>query len=112
MIAENTASPEWPRVKMWVETDPVQIAEARAQQAKFDRNWEWFLTQVPGIYEAHRGKIICISGKEVFAADTTEEAVARAEAAHPDDDGRFTMIIPRERMLRIYAYSRRMAAVQ
>ena len=32
-------------------------------------------------------------------------------AAHPDDNGRFTRIIPRERIARIYADQRRMASM-
>ncbi|HEV8711216.1 MAG TPA: hypothetical protein VGX03_00090 [Candidatus Binatia bacterium] len=51
----------------------------------------------------YRGKCICIAGEELFVADTPEEAIAQAAAAHPEDDGRFVRYIPREKLARIYA---------
>jgi hypothetical protein len=84
-------------------TDPVELQKARAQDERFARNWAWFEAHAAEIYTAHRGKCICIAGEELFAADTPAEALAMAIAAHPDDDGRFTRLIPRERMARVYA---------
>jgi len=92
-------------------TDPVEIERARAQQQLFDRNWQWFVAQVPAIYETYRGKSICIAGQEVFAADTAKEALELATAAYPHDDGRFVMYIPKEKMVRIYVASWPMAPV-
>jgi hypothetical protein len=83
-------------------TDPVQLAEAQARRARFDRNWAWFEAHAAEIYTQHRGKCVCIAGEELFVADTADEALAQARAAHPEDDGRFTRYIPRERMARIY----------
>ena len=40
------------------------------------------------------------NGKPAF---TVEEAVAQAKAAHPEDDGRFTRYVPKDRLERIYA---------
>jgi hypothetical protein len=85
-------------------TDPVELAKARAQDERFDRNWEWFKAHATEIYRNHRGKILCVAGQELFVGDTPEEVLARARAAHPEDDGLFTRIIPREKMVRIYAY--------
>jgi len=84
-------------------TDPVELQKARAQDERFARNWAWFEAHAAEIYTAHRGKCICIAGEELFAAATPAEALAMAIAAHPDDDGRFTRLIPRERMARVYA---------
>jgi len=95
---------EFPAVVMEDATDPVDLAQAQARRGRFDRNWAWLKKRAPAVYEAYRGKIICISGEELFAADTTEEVLALARAAHPEDDGRFTLIIPKDRMLRIYAH--------
>jgi hypothetical protein len=89
-------------------TDPVQIAEARAQRERFDRDWAWLVAHTDEVY-AHRGKFVCIAGEELFVADTTEEVLALAAAAHPEDNGRFTLYIPRERMARIYADRRHLA---
>jgi hypothetical protein len=83
-------------------TDPDEIARARARRARFDRNWEWFKARAQQIYDAHRGKHVYVAGQEAFAADTPAEARALALAAHPDDEGRFSLFIPRERMARIY----------
>jgi hypothetical protein len=84
-------------------TDPDELEKARAQDARFARNWMWFEAHAAEIYAAHRGKCICIAGEELFVAATPEEALAMAIAAHPDDDGRFTRLIPQERLARVYA---------
>jgi hypothetical protein len=84
-------------------TDPVELAHARARDERFARNLAWFQVHALDIYQAHRGKCICIAGEELFVADSPEEVLARAEAAHPEDEGRFTRYIPKERVERIYA---------
>jgi hypothetical protein len=106
-MAENES-----RIVMEEVTDPVQLAEARARRDRFDRNWAWFEAHIPELYEAHRGKCLCVSGEELFVADTPEEVLALARAAHPEDDGRFTLYVPRERMTRIYAHQWRVAALR
>src|SRR5437870_514745 len=83
--------------------DPVELQQAQAQDERFERNWAWFEAHAAEIYNAHRGKCICVAGAELFVADTPEEALAMAIAAHPDDSGRFTRLIPQEKMARIYA---------
>lgn len=85
-------------------TDPEELAKARAQRERFDRNSAWLQAHVPEIYTRYRGKCICIAGEEPFVADTPEEALALATAAHPEDDGRFLRYIPREKLDRIYAH--------
>jgi hypothetical protein len=87
-------------------TDEAELAKAKEQDARFERNWAWFTAHAPEIYAQHRGKCLCVAGQELFVADTPEEAVALATAAHPEDDGRFTRYIPRERTHRIYAHRR------
>jgi hypothetical protein len=105
MIRQQAA----PVVVMEEVTDPVQVAEARAQWERFDRNWAWLQAHTDEAY-AQRGKCICIAGEELFVADTVEEVLALAKSAHPEDDGRFTLYVPRERMARIYANRRWMAS--
>ena len=92
-------------------TDPAELARARARDERFQRNWTWFEAHAPEVYARHRGKCVCIAGEELFVADTPEEVLALATAAHPEDDGRFTLYIPRERMTRVYAHPRRVAPV-
>lgn len=96
-------SGELPPIIMEEVTDPGELKKGRAQDAKFARNWAWFEEHAAEIYAAHRGKCICIAGEMLFVGDTPEEALAKAIAAHPDDDGRFTRLIPRERLPRVYA---------
>jgi hypothetical protein len=93
-------------------TDPVELQKARAQDERFERNWVWFEAHATEIYAAHRGKCICIAGEELFVADTPEEALAMAIAAHPDDDGRFTRLIPQEKMARVYVDQWHVACVR
>jgi hypothetical protein len=83
-------------------TDPSELQNAWAQDARFARNWAWFEAHAAEIYATHRGKCICVAGEELFVADTPEEALANAITAHPDDDGRFPRLILKERLARVY----------
>lgn len=91
--------------QMEVLTDPEELARARAQRDRFDRNAAWLHKHAAEIYPRHRGKFICIARQELFVADTAEEALALAAQTHPEDDGSFLHYIPRERVPRIYADS-------
>ena len=93
-------------------SDPVELAKARAQDERFARNWAWFESHASEIYASHRGKCVCIAGEELFVADTPEQVLAAAVAAHPGDDGRFTRIIPREKVTRVYVGHRCLASMR
>jgi hypothetical protein len=84
-------------------TDPGELARARVQWERFDRNAAWLQAHASDVYPRNRGRHVCIAGQELFAADTAEAAVALARAAHPDDDGFILRYIPREKVARIYA---------
>ena len=84
-------------------TDPVELAKAFAQDARFEKNCVWFDAHAAEIYTQHRGKCLCVAGQELFVADTPGEVLAMARAAHPDDDGFYLRYIPKERAYRIYA---------
>src|SRR5207247_666313 len=94
---------KYPPVVMEEVTDPIELARARAQRERFERNWAWFQAHAKEIYQAHRGKCICIAGEQLFVADRPAEVLALAKGAHPKDDGRFTLLIPKENGARIYA---------
>ena len=86
-------------------TDPDEIVKARAQDERFARNSAWLQMHATEIYTQYRGKCICIAGEELFIADTPEEALRQARAAHPEEDGSILIrYIPREKVSRIYAY--------
>jgi hypothetical protein len=108
MIVSN----EKPNIVMEIVTDPEELTRAREQRERFERNWNWFQEHAPEIFRTCRGKIICIAGQELFVGDTPVEALAKAKAAHPEDDGRFGWIIPRKRLERIYAHQWPVAALR
>jgi hypothetical protein len=95
-----------PKVIMEEVTDPEELAKARVQHERFDRNSAWLQAHVPEIYSRYRGKCICIAGEELFVADTPKEVLALANARHPEDDGKFLRYIPQEKVARIYAHRR------
>ncbi|CEF49287.1 unnamed protein product [uncultured bacterium] len=106
---QTTAKPA--PVRMEVVTDPVELEKARAQRQRFEKNWAWFAPRLRGLGEQHAGKCLCVARQELFVGDTPQEALALARAAHPDDDGLFTYLIPREKAVRIYAHQRLLAPV-
>ncbi len=85
-------------------TEPDELAKARAQRERFDRNSAWLQAHATEVYRDYRGKCICVAGEELFVADTSGQALALATAAHPEDDGSFLRYIPREKIDRIYAH--------
>ncbi|MBI3801575.1 MAG: hypothetical protein HY268_31965 [Deltaproteobacteria bacterium] len=93
-----------PAVVMEEVTDAEELAKARVRRARFDRNSAWLQAHAADVYARYRGKCICIAGEELFVADTPEEALALAVAAHPEDNGRFLRYLPREKAARIYAH--------
>lgn len=97
-------APPLPPVVMSIVTDPEEIASFQARQERFDRNADWLRAHAHEVYNQHRGKHICIAGQELFVADTARRALALAEAAHPEDDGRYLRYIPKEKLPRIYAH--------
>jgi hypothetical protein len=90
-------------LQMEIIDDPAEIARGRERRASFQRNWNWFKDHSAEIHGKYRGKCLCISGEEVFVADTPEGALSQAQAAHPDDIGRFMFYIPRDKVARVYA---------
>jgi hypothetical protein len=102
-------SHEKPNIVMEIVTDPEELAKARAQDERFEKNLAWFKEHALEIFRTCRGKVVYIAGQELFVGDTPAEALAKAEAAHPEDDGHFSLIIPRKRLERIYAHQRSVA---
>jgi hypothetical protein len=85
-------------------TDPKEIAAAKVQRERSDRNAAFLEAHVKEVYTRHRGRCVCVAGEELFVADTPEEVMALAKAAHPEDDGSFMRYIPKEKLARIYAH--------
>lgn len=89
-------------ITMEIVTDPVELAKARELDARFELNWAWFEAHAPEIYQQHRGKVYCVAGQELFVADLPAEVLALARAAHPEDNGRLTGIIRKDRSFVAY----------
>jgi hypothetical protein len=106
MIQQNAKS-TWedrPTIEMFEVTDPVELAAARKQTEEFERNSQWLQEHISEVYApCNRGKVVCIAGREAFFGDSVQEAVSRAKTAHPDDTGRFSRYIPKQKMTMIYA---------
>jgi hypothetical protein len=84
--------------------DPEFLAAALKRRERFDRNAVWLEAHSDEVYSQYRGQCICVSEGEVFPAESAMEALALAEAAHPDDAGRFLYQVPSEKAIRIYAH--------
>jgi hypothetical protein len=95
-----------PQLELEIVSDPQELAALQPEREQWERNRAWFRDHAAEIYQQHRGKCFCVAGQEVFTADTSPEAIAQAKAAHPEDHGWFIGYVPREKMLRIYAYQR------
>lgn len=91
------------RIVMEEVDDPAEVSKARVRREMFDRDFNWLASHSSKVYEKYRGKHICVSGEEVFAGDSAQEAIALASAVHPANQGSFVQYIPKEKMSRIYA---------
>ena len=87
-------------------TDPEDLVVASRRRERFDRNAAWLEAHGDEVFEQYRGWCICVSEGDVFAAGSALDALALAEAAHPDDDGRLPHQVPAQRAIRIYANRR------
>jgi hypothetical protein len=93
-----------PKVVMEEVNDPVELAKARVQDERFERNSAWLQAHIAEVYSRYRGKCICVAGEELFVADTPQEVIDLANAAHPEDNGKLLRYIPREKVARVYAH--------
>src|SRR5688500_6153527 len=89
-------------IEMPEHVDSDQMDRERRQHERFLKNAAWLNAHAAGVYTQHRGKVICVAGEEIFVGNTSEEVLARARDAHPDDDGAFFRYIPLESLPRIY----------
>jgi hypothetical protein len=85
-------------------TDPEAIARFWAGHEKATRNGEWLQSHWPDLLPQALGKFVAVAGQEAFIADTPQEAWAKANAAHPEDEGAICQYVRPERGPRIYAH--------
>lgn len=91
-----------PRFIIEENADPVALARLHAQNERARRNSEWLQAHWPELRPKARGRFIAVAGQEAFIADSPEEVLALAKAAHPDDDGVQFQYVRAEEGPRIY----------
>jgi hypothetical protein len=74
--------------------DPALIARIKARQERAQRNRDWLDAHLAELLPQARWKLVAVAGQEAFIAETTEEAEAKARAAHPEDDGLVIRVVP------------------
>ena len=99
-----------PQVVVDTFDDPAERARSEAQFERFRRNSDWLQQHWSDLLPAARGRFVAVAGQQAFVADTSEEAWAKARAAHPDDDGAFSQYIPPHTGPRAYANRWRVVA--
>ena len=109
-MIQHTSPPARPargpadEVRLVTDVDPAELARAKAQRERADRNWAWLQAHHSEVYgDANRGRSVFVCGQAAFVADTPEEAISRAQAAHPDDDGGYLIYVPLRRGPHVHA---------
>jgi hypothetical protein len=89
-------------------TDPVAIAQHRQRREQAQLNIDWLQAHWPDLLPQTLGKFLAVAGQEAFIANTPREAIALAQAAHPDDKGSLIQYVRPEKRPRIYGNRWRM----
>jgi hypothetical protein len=84
-------------------TNP-EITAMRLWQERHERNAAWAEAHMPEILAKYRGKHVAVAGQELFVADTNEAARAKAQAAHPEDDGIYGCFLSEQTQIQIHAH--------
>jgi hypothetical protein len=87
VISEDGKPLPPPQLEWGEVTDPAEIAESRAVHEAALRNGDWLATHWPDLLPQAYGKYVAVAGQQAFLADSVQEALALAKAAHPDDKG-------------------------
>ena len=88
-MMSNRATEPQPREMVEEKLTPEEFARSQERRSRFERNIAWYEAHAMEIAEQQRGKYICVAGGELFTADSPQDAVAAARAAHPHDRGAF-----------------------
>ena len=91
-----------PELTVEIVDDPVECAKARAVFEQAGENAAWLQEHWCDLPPDAEGKFLVVAGKEMFIADTPQEASARARAAHPNDLGLIGFYISPHKGPRIY----------
>jgi hypothetical protein len=91
-----------PFVTIRIVDDPILNAWMRAQDERHKRNLDWLQTHWGDLLPQALGRHVVVAGEVAFVADTSVEAWAMANAAHPEDDGAFGQYVSPKEGPRIY----------
>lgn len=83
-------------------TDPEELARRRPGWEAAARNSAWLQAHWPELLPQALGQFVAVAGEQAFMARTAGEAIALAEAAHPDDPGLLIQYVRPEKGPRIY----------
>jgi hypothetical protein len=106
MIIQQGNWPEREPLKFVEVTDPVLVARAQRQHEQATRNMDWLQAHWAELIPPNYGRYLAIAGQEAFLADTYQEAIERAQAAHPEDEGVFCWHLSPWKGPQIYAHRR------
>jgi len=102
MIVSRTPPP--PMEVQYIEvTDPDELTRIQEHQERLQKNTACWQVNAKSLYEQHLGMHVCFAGGEYFVAEDVLEADRLGQNAHPEDDARLVIYIPKEKMIRIYA---------
>jgi hypothetical protein len=97
-----------PKTTLKEVTDPVEGARNRAREEQERREMHWLAAHWPDILTQACGKYVAVVDEQFFIADTAEQAIALAQAAHPDNDGILAQYVFPPGGARLYGYPRGM----
>jgi hypothetical protein len=97
-----------PKTSVKEVTDSQEAARSRARQEQERREMHWLTAHWPDILPQAYGKYVAVVDEQFFIADTAEQAVALAQAAHPDQDGILAQYVFPPGGARLYGYPRGM----
>jgi hypothetical protein len=84
---ENEEPAKQPPFMLEEITDPALLAECDAVDRAYDLNEQWLKAHWNEVFPMARGKVLAVAEQELFIADTTEEVLTQAWAAHPKAKG-------------------------
>jgi uncharacterized protein YbdZ (MbtH family) len=81
-------------VTLELATDPAEISPALAYDRRLKRNLDYLNAHWDDLRPRECGRSVAVVGQELFIADTYQEAMDLARAAHPDDDAAWCRCVP------------------
>jgi hypothetical protein len=102
----SRGGPVEPKLLIEEVDDPAEVARHDALAERARQNSDWLQAHWPDLLAEARGKFIAVAGQEAFISVDLDEALAMANAAHPEDDGIQAQYVRPERGPRIYAHHR------